>query len=103
MDSEGPLGKVRYKCLPIAQEAYYRFVTEPVIGYWSICILSTTTSGITFVLPDQTNPKNLTDNPGPWIFVAFTAHPHDSKSFISSGAHCTESAKESEVTNTSSL
>ena len=38
-------------------------------------ILSIMAAGITFVLPDQTTPKNLTDNPGPWILLELTAHP----------------------------
>ena len=73
-------------------------------GYFKeICILSTTVSCITFILSDQIFHQNLTDNIGPWIFVAFTAHPHDSKCSISFGAHCSKSAKESEVSNTSSI
>ena len=35
------------------------------------------------------------------IFAAFTARPHDSKCFISSGAYCSKSARESEVSSTS--
>lgn len=37
------------------------------------------------------------------ISVAFTAHSHDSKCSISSGAHCSKSARESEVRSTSSI
>ena len=35
------------------------------------------------------------------IFAVFTAHPHDSKCFISSGAYCSKSARESEISSTS--
>ena len=35
------------------------------------------------------------------IFAAFTAHPHDSKCFISCGAYCSKSVRESEISSTS--